>query len=207
MVEYNTWNSADMHANLSLSGGDLVVTDGGPIGQKLVRGIQSFSTGKFYWEYTVTITGGSAHCVGWCNSVQPTSNQVGRTTTGHGWGYHATGRIYHNNTYDSVDTYSQGNIIMIAIDLAAGKLWFGVNGTWLDSGDPGAGTGEQRNDINNLPLFPATSTYEGSQVGTANFGASAFSYSVPSGFNAGVYTGELAAGTRHGRRLNLGLIL
>ena len=51
---------------------------------------------------------------------------------------------------DNVTTYPPGTIaalwdvgtptVMMAIDFPAGKVWFGLNGTWYNSGNPGAGT-------------------------------------------------------------------
>jgi len=36
-----------------------------------------------------------------------------------------------------------GDVLMFAFNVATGKLWIGLNGTWFNSGDPAAGTGEQ----------------------------------------------------------------
>ena len=179
-----TWNPSDKNANLTLSNGNLTVTDDGPNAQKSVRATDSFSTGKLYWEWKVDARVGNAHCVGWCDASQPLSNHIGRSATGNGWGYHLTGRFYHNNTYTSVTAYDKDDLIMIAIDLDAGKLWVGKNGTWEGGGNPGAGTGETRDDVDATPLFPGAGSYDSSHSGTANFGASAFSYSAPSGFSS-----------------------
>ena len=56
-----------------------------------------------------------------------------------------TGQINLGN--GSVDgnvggTVSVGDIIMMALDPSTRKWWVGVNGTWRNSGDPGAGSGQ-----------------------------------------------------------------
>ena len=179
-----TWNPNDKNANLTLSNGNLTVSDDGPNAQKSVRATESFSSGKLYWEWSVDQRVTNAHCVGWCDSSQPLDYHIGRSSAGNGWGYHLTGRLYHNNSYTNVTAYDKGDVIMIAIDFGAGKLWVGKNGTWEGGGNPGAGTGETRDDIDTTPLFPGAGTYDSSHSGTANFGASSFSYSVPSGFSS-----------------------
>lgn len=39
-------------------------------------------------------------------------------------------------------TPAPGDVVMLAHDPATNKVWFGLNGAWLNSGDPAAGTGE-----------------------------------------------------------------
>jgi len=42
--------------------------------------------------------------------------------------------------------------------------------------------GWRRDDIDVTPLFPAAGTVDNTHVGTANFGGSAFQYTIPDGF-------------------------
>jgi hypothetical protein len=78
-----------------------------------------------------------------------------------------------------------GDIMQVAVDIDAGKIWFGKNGAWWAGGDPAAGTGAHYTGVSGS-LFPmASSAYL--SLGIVNFGASAFAYTVPSGFNAGWY--------------------
>jgi len=51
---------------------------------------------------------------------------------------------YHNGTTQTTadSSYTTGDIISCAYDADTGKIWFAKNGTWLDSGDPAAGTDE-----------------------------------------------------------------
>jgi hypothetical protein len=80
-------------------------------------------------------------------------------------------------------TPSAGDIIMFAFDAASGELWVGRNGTWLNSGDPAAGTGE----VTTVSLsysWVATVCDASTQDADINFGQRAFSYTPPSGFKA-----------------------
>ena len=46
------------------------------------------------------------------------------------------------NTMGSFNNIAQNDIIMFAFDADTAKLWVGRNGTWLNSGDPAAGSNE-----------------------------------------------------------------
>lgn len=39
--------------------------------------------------------------------------------------------------------FATGDILMFAYNATSGRLWLGKNGTWFNSGDPAAGTGQQ----------------------------------------------------------------
>jgi hypothetical protein len=77
-----------------------------------------------------------------------------------------------------------GDKISVAFDRTAGKIWFAKNGVW--DGNPAAGTG-------GFPM-PTSSNYymiaglvpqdTGANSVTVNFGASSFTYPIPSGFEA-----------------------
>jgi hypothetical protein len=76
--------------------------------------------------------------------------------------------------------------IGIAVDFGAGKMWFKDltnNGQWNDSGtdDPGTTTGGISNTVT-AALYPAVTSTNGAVL-TANFGATSFVGSVPSGFS------------------------
>ncbi len=78
--------------------------------------------------------------------------------------------------------------LMLAVDIGAGKVWGGYNGTWVNSGNPSAGTGE----IATRVFVPTDNfvfhTSEGGGTNTsrvqANFGQRPFAYTAPSGFKA-----------------------
>src|SRR6516165_10234387 len=76
--------------------------------------------------------------------------------------------------------------IGIALDFTNSKVWWkdlSNNGQWNDSAtdDPGTNTGGSTMAVTGA-LFPAVTSNNGS-IFTANFGASSFVGSVPSGFS------------------------
>ena len=102
-----------------------------------------------------------------------------------------------NSSYGSA--IADTNIFMIALDIDNAKVWFGNNGTWFDSGDPGAGSDEAFSSINTTyPYFFGGTAYTNGYTSVDwNFGSPSFAissgnadangygnfeYSVPSGF-------------------------
>ena len=181
----------------SSSGGSVISTFG-------------FSSGKWYWEVELDSQVNYTQLAGVIKeskmeSALLTSFNVGANDGG--WGYFLqgntdNGKAFHNNSASSVyTTMSAGNILSIAVDSDNGKIYFAVNGTYVNSGDPANGTGAV---YTNLPtgenLFPAITNYVGSGSTATmlmNFGNPPFSissgnadanghgnfeYSVPSGY-------------------------
>jgi hypothetical protein len=186
VVTYATWNPSDKSSSVSLSGGNLVAANtsfsaGG------VRGTLGKSSGKWYCELLI---GGEQTGV--------TNREFGVTTTAtavggipgiddQGWGYRAGNGTYIRNGSEtgSVSTSDVGARIMMALDLNAGKIWWGRNGTWFGSGDPAAGTNAAFSSVSGTlyPHWYTSSAGFGGINATINFGASAFAYTVPTGFS------------------------
>jgi hypothetical protein len=99
-----------------------------------------------------------------------------------------TGGYNYNGGYTGTGiSFAGGDKMMVAWDADAGKIWFGKNGTWLSGGDPGAGTNPLKTGITGT-LYPFGGIYESNNVVVANFGATAFIYTVPTGFRSGWYS-------------------
>ena len=155
------------------------------------------SSGKWYWEVEFDAkSGGSDSPVIGITSTQPTAGNQQLGNFPNDWGYfgYSPSSYINNNTETSYgSSYTTNDIIGVALDLDNNKLYFSKNGTWQNSGDPtsgATGTGALSiTDPSSTPLgfyFPAICYYNVSNTGTfnANFGSSAFSYSVPSGYYA-----------------------
>jgi hypothetical protein len=114
------------------------------------------------------------------------------------WGIHNNASvsvfsIYNNasGTNDDNLTAPDGNdVIMVAIDCDAGKIWFGADGTWGDFGatgvgDPATGTNPAFSglDFDLYDYVPAISVQSHS-VSIANFGQRTFTHTAPTGFNS-----------------------
>jgi len=126
---------------------------------------------------------------------------------------YSSGFVYLNGGSASTNiggTVSTGDIVMMAYDPTARKWWVGVNGTWRNSGDPAAGTGQiyqhtttdfgdgigaivwggWKGSANGLTVtwnFGQEGTFGGQETAGGNSdgnGVGNFKYSVPSGFLA-----------------------
>jgi hypothetical protein len=108
-----------------------------------------------------------------------------------------------SGTTSTHPTFAEGDFIMVAMDLDNNKLYFGKNGTWLDSGDPtsgASGTGAVATLASGAWAAYLEPKY-GSDTASINFGQGyfrtavagtnadanghgKFKYSVPSGYYA-----------------------
>lgn len=77
--------------------------------------------------------------------------------------------------------YTNGDTIMIAVDIDVGKVWFGVDGDW--SGDPVAGTGGHIFNFNQAIGVVADLAGESNAAAIYTLPTS-FNYSPPTGFSA-----------------------
>lgn len=184
-----SWNPSDKDTYVTLSGGNLIAAAGGPVvSQGAVRAISGYSSGKYYWEETVDIWASGNTGVGIALSSANLStvptNPVGAAILYQG------GTIYVNGSYSGVSMGARtaGQIIGIAIDVSAKLIWFRVapSGNWNNSGtaNPATGTGGISFSALVGAVYPlAAFNLVGDQI-TANFGGSAFSGTMPSGFSA-----------------------
>lgn len=171
---YDNFNPADKEANLTLSLSNTRMAGCGCIGAQMVRGTQGKSTGKHFYEATVT-SGGSVQ-IGVAKSTENLSAPVGGGVGG--YSYLDGGDKYNNNTTAFYGSgYTTGDVIGVALDLTAGTIAFYKNGVALGTAYTGL-TGT---------FYLAVGTNWSPATVTINTGATAFAYSVPSGFNAGWY--------------------
>ena len=89
-----------------------------------------------------------------------------------GWGYDAyNGKKEHDNTQSTYGSQaSLGDIIGVAVDMDNGKIWFAENNTFLNSGDPAAGSNAAYTNVAGT-ILPVVSTQDGATAFvTMNFG-------------------------------------
>jgi hypothetical protein len=142
-----------------------------------VRGTTGKSSGKWYWECIPVVDGGD-HMVGVGNTSASLDSYVGSDTNG--WGNYGNGTTYYNgSSTGSFPTYGQGDIVMVALDMDNGKVWWGVNGTW--SGDPAAGTGERYSGLSGT-IYPMSSLYTNADEQRILANDTEMNYSPPNGF-------------------------
>jgi len=93
-----------------------------------------------------------------------------------------------NSVLTNTSAYTTGDVIQFAVDLDNGAVYFGKNGTWLNSGVPTSGGSKTGSFLNFTQdgtrcCTPACDAYNGGYV-DANFGQRPFSYTPPTGFKA-----------------------
>ena len=148
------------------------------------------SAGKWYMEFKATSIPEHGY-FGICVDG-PDDNTTFLTNGGRNdhveYGYKTSDGNSYNNTGDSSygDTYDDGDIIGVALDLTNNKLYFSKNGTWQNSGDPTSGatgtgaisiTAAASNGFGEYFFCCADGTAGTSGTFEANFGNPTFSIS------------------------------
>ncbi len=179
-VTYPTWNPSDKNAGVTLSNGNKTAATGAS-GGLMARATGGRSSGLVYVEATVD-TAGSGGLFGVADATASLSNYLAADT--HGWAYYQDGRKVNNASFPAYGSaLSNGNILQMAVDFTAGKIWWGINNTWQGSGDPAAGTNAAFSGLTGT-LMVAIGTASNNHQITVNWGETAFSYTPPSGFSA-----------------------
>ena len=180
------WNTADLTA-VNLTNGSL--TETATAIASGVRGVGSITSGKYYCEYKISNIIANALSVGFClaSTSLVTANPLGAAVM------NRLGAIFVNNVNSGVSlgTRANNDIIGVAIDVTGKLIWFRVApaGTWNASGTADPATGAGGINITSIAtgdLFPCAINGGSGDSITANFGASAFSGAVPSGYTAGI---------------------
>ena len=130
---------------------------------------------------------------------------LGNYTSGTTWAYGATGNVRTSNGNNDTGeaTFTDGDIISIAMDLDNNKLYFAKNNSWINSGDPesgSTGTGAYAIVAGDFYHFAVTTISSGgAALWSCNFGSpsyanssdaadangyGAFEYAPPSGYLA-----------------------
>ena len=186
---YATISGVD-NAGVTLSNGNLEMSTSGWQSFKATIGVTS---GKYYWETQNKQTAAAILGVATQQaSVWPSGSIFG--SSGHGGGdsnpaWTWAGQYSYFNgtsTYTGQSNHAATDVIMYALDLDNGKLWFGKNGTWFNSswgtnGNPATGANPTVSGLNtSYRYFPAGTTHSGGAI--YNFGQRPFAYTPPTGF-------------------------
>ena len=203
---FATFNSLIPQAEIAYSEGNLVATDSGTGGNsRTALSTIAPSSGKWYAEFKLITDGGDYPNIGiWSTEVAYVVTQnVGLPDDTYAWNNGSSGRVISNNSNigsTGIGTYAEGNIVQIALDLDNNYIYFGVNGTYITSGDPASGSNGTGGFAiaSGLNYYFATTTNTNGAWG-ANFGSPSFTissgntdgegfgnfeYAVPSGYFA-----------------------
>lgn len=156
-----------------------------------VRGTTGHAAGKYYFEIVPdnTVAASANWMSGLSNATASTVTYMGASA--YGLGIRAAGSLRNGFTAVSGAVWASaatvaGDTMMFAVDATAGKVWLGLNGSWLSSGDPVAGTGEAYTYVPATvgAVFPAIGVANTLGLSRFTLKTGAFNYSVPSGFSA-----------------------
>ena len=164
--------------------------------------------GKFYWEQLVSTN--SSVRIGLCtsqfNSKLDTDNAEAYYggSTGYGGVYvllsstTANWQRTNNDATRNIDTYTYGigsgnsSILMGAVDVDAGKLWIGVDGVWMHSGNPATGSNAQITFTNSsgdaLHVYAGNGT-SANRINKYNFGNGTFGTTLVTTNSGNGYSG------------------
>jgi hypothetical protein len=174
------WNPSDKAATISLSNGNLTATTTSSVSQ--VRSTISVNNGKWYWEIHVDLNTARALGIGIARATSSLTTFPGGDATS--WAYYSLSAgqtLKYNNGVGALYgiAYFTGDTIGVALDMDAGTLTFYVNGV---------SQGTAYSGLSGAMYAVVGSGGLDSQIATANFGQTPFRYSVPTGFNPGLYS-------------------
>lgn len=102
------------------------------------------------------------------------------------YAYRSNGQKSNNFYIQSYGTaYVDGDIIGVAVDWDAGKIWFAKNNVWQASGDPANGTNAAYTNLgtNSTSVRPAASCYRTNEEVSIQTRQSEMTYTAPTGFD------------------------
>ena len=136
------------------------------------------NNGKWYWEYRAF-----NDCYTGMADNEYISSTAANLALELGWRATNGQLYYRNSVLATYSSYTTGDIISYAYDADTGKLWIAKNGTWQNSGNPAAGTGNVATLDTSYGWTPAISGYNsGAEI---NFGQdSTFQGNTTAGGNA-----------------------
>ena len=182
---YAMFNHNDRTSYVIGAGGRAVSDDPSTAGR--IRATMGVTSGKWYWEQVLNnysnggmygimdldarlITGGSNEDLGL------DSNSWGVLTN--------SGNKGHANSFTSYGVAAQSDdVIMCALDMDNGRVWWGKNGTWFGGGNPETGANPAYTNLAGRRIVPAFGIGGGSaQAWLPNLGYMPFFHKPPVGF-------------------------
>jgi hypothetical protein len=159
------------------------------------RGVASnfaMRSGKWYAEVVFAVQYNSSPDMyplcGICRSdYLPSSIALFPGYDASGIGFDWSGQLRNQGTRTApFASFTTTDIGMIAYDADTGKVWFGKNGTWFNSGSPSTGANPAATAAwyASGAYFAANSAGGTSTASVWNFGQRPFAYTAPSGFKA-----------------------
>ena len=203
---FATWNPL-IPQGLAYANGNLSVTHNASSWKSAYGTLAMSGTGKYYFESKVSALG-SYQGIGIVDAEQISASASKFGAESRGYGYKNDASKTNNNSDASYGaTYTTGDIIMCAVDLNAGAIWWGKNGAWLNSAtqseiEAGTTTNAGYTSISNSYVYlPAVQIYgsgtnqlnagsgyfgttQVASAGTAPSGGGVFEYDCPTNYQS-----------------------
>jgi hypothetical protein len=202
---FATINSLDnLYTGGTLSEGNTKIVTGVSNEPVYINSTIGVASGKWYCEVKNLTPSGRGLTIGISGRFCSSSNDsLGSDLDG--FGYTQTGVYRNNNSTTSYgNSYTENDIIGIALDLDNNKLYFSKNGTWQNSGDPTSGAtgtgaisigtpstgfyfislGDNSGDTTTFQTNFGNPSFSISSGNSDGNGYGNFEYSVPSGYYA-----------------------
>ena len=162
----------------------------------------AFDSGKWYAEFKLTSSADGVYVGVATSNLNFTNSGIDTSGNSNCWitrGDDGTVRNNGSTAYFGT-SFSNNDIIQIAIDMDNSKIWWGLNGTYPNSGDPATGSNPAYSNLSGELMIIVGDNYsDRTPTILANFGSPPFSissgnsdgngygnfeYSVPSGYYA-----------------------
>ena len=173
---------------LTISDGNLRSSAGGTSNAIEAVGTIAPTTGKYYAEFTLNAAPQLTDQYPAIGIIGIDLNITGGNNLNDAsfFGYLPSGNKLSGGSSSSYgDTYTNGDIIGIALDLDNQKIYFSKNGTYQNSGDPAAGSNAAFTTLVAGTEYRFCVSHAGSSATdvTMNAGQSAFNTAAPTGFS------------------------
>jgi len=188
---------------LTYSEGNTVVVSGATSGSDTTAtSTFAFDSGKWYAEFKLTNDANGAYIGVATSNFNFTNSGVDTSAQSENWIVRGDDGTVRNNGSTAYfgTSFSNDDIIQIAIDMDNSKIWWGLNGTYANSGNPATGSNPAFSNLSGeLMIIVGDNFSTKTPTIKANFGSPAFSisssnadangfgnfeYSVPSGYFA-----------------------
>lgn len=186
----DSWNPADASSNIALSNSNWTATRSSGAGWSAVRSVNSHTSGKLYAE-CIDVADGSDNgsmIFGLDDGSQSLASYVGSSGSSFGVQANNSGSLstYHAGSQSNTGGagISAGGYAMVAVDYDAGKIWFGVNGSWMFGGNPATGANPSYSFTPGTQLYLALSEYSDPQQTLLATAPAQFHGTPPAGFAA-----------------------
>jgi hypothetical protein len=188
VANYCVLNPLDITTSSANTDANLKFTNNAGSAWKATSGTFAVTSGKYYWEVVYASTTSGYAMTGVLN---PNNYFISNKAEANFWSsssayayYGNSGNVFTGDVGTAYgNTYTNGDIIGVALDMDNGKIYFSKNGTWQNSGNPATGTNPAYSSISST-LAPAVSTLENGANAIINFGQRPFTYTPPTGFVA-----------------------